>query len=313
MTETRNNGRTANMLMVIFLTCSQKVSSFAPPIFGYDRVHHLVTVSTDNRYCSSHTRIIVDAHLNMGTADVLEHTVVKDLYNGRKEQKFIPIFIFDAMLPKQRLLVDSTDHRFEKLTEFLSKGNIEEFGVIGYSPHTGQPLNFGVTVSISDQSVVSSLNKDGSDSVELFIQGDKRFEIQGELWMDDTQSFYFADIEIVDDRSEELNREQETELRNLAKTVPQLVEQWLALVIETGKSDKKGMESLMMDIGQLPDENYARAFWIGALINPQHPLGVSVDVRHALLSCKNDFHRMKLATVAIQSSIDHLSGKQLLF
>ena len=57
----------------------------------------------------------------------------------------------------------------------------------------------------------------------------------------------------------------------------------------------------------------SRSIWVAALINPLPALGVCLEVRPAMLACKNDFDRMTLATISIQSSIDHLSGKRRLF
>jgi len=40
---------------------------------------------------------------------------------------------------------------------------------------------------------------------------------------------------------------------------------------------------------------------------------VCLEIRPAMLSCKNDHERMILATTALQSSIDHVSGKNKMF
>ena len=63
----------------------------------------------------------------------------------------------------------------------------------------------------------------------------------------------------------------------------------------------------------MPEELGARAIWIAALVNPLPALDVCVEVRPAMLACKNDFDRINLAVAAIQGSIDHLSGKRRLF
>jgi hypothetical protein len=73
------------------------------------------------------------------------------------------------------------------------------------------------------------------------------------------------------------------------------------------------MEAYVDDLGPMPKNPTDRAFWVAALINPLPALGVCLEIRPAMLSCSNDLDRMILASQALQSSIDHLSGKNRLF
>lgn len=63
----------------------------------------------------------------------------------------------------------------------------------------------------------------------------------------------------------------------------------------------------------MPDELGDRAIWVASLVNPLPALGVCLEVRPAMLACKNDYDRIMLATAAIQASIDHMTGKKKLF
>lgn len=63
----------------------------------------------------------------------------------------------------------------------------------------------------------------------------------------------------------------------------------------------------------MPEEMRARAIWIASLVNPLPTIGVCLEVRPAMLACKNDYDRIMLATAAIQSSIDHMKGTKKLF
>jgi hypothetical protein len=63
----------------------------------------------------------------------------------------------------------------------------------------------------------------------------------------------------------------------------------------------------------MPEDVGERAIWLASLLNPLPPLGVCLEIRPAMLACRNDFDRIQLATSAVQSSIDHLSGKRKLF
>lgn len=63
----------------------------------------------------------------------------------------------------------------------------------------------------------------------------------------------------------------------------------------------------------MPEELGARAIWVASLVNPLPALGVCLEVRPAMLACKNDYDRTMLATAALQGSIDHMTGKRKLF
>jgi hypothetical protein len=86
-------------------------------------------------------------------------------------------------------------------------------------------------------------------------------------------------------------------------------------VIKAEATDAEGMKSRMDDLGVMPDEDdmTERALWTAALINPLPALGVCLEIRPAMLSCGNDYDRMVLVCQALQSSMDHLTGKQRLF
>lgn len=71
--------------------------------------------------------------------------------------------------------------------------------------------------------------------------------------------------------------------------------------------------SLSQDIGAMPIDIGARAMWVASLVNPLPALDVCLEVRPAMLACKNDYDRIMLASAAIQGSIDHMTGKRKLF
>jgi hypothetical protein len=125
------------------------------------------------------------------------------------------------------------------------------------------------------------------------FKGQRRFLIVGEPWMDSTQSFYLANVEIVDNRFEIMPHNLEEQAYGLAKPAD--------------------MSKRMKEIGPMPESLQERANWIGALVNPIRPLGVCVEIRPAMLACRNDHDRLVLASTALRSSIDHLSGKRKLF
>ena len=65
----------------------------------------------------------------------------------------------------------------------------------------------------------------------------------------------------------------------------------------------------------MPDNISERAIWVGILLNPVrgYTKRVCLEIRPAMLACASDLELITLSCVALQSSIDHLSGKKLLF
>eukprot|EP00567_Pseudictyota_dubia_P006345 CAMPEP_0197434634 /NCGR_PEP_ID=MMETSP1175-20131217/2340_1 /TAXON_ID=1003142 /ORGANISM="Triceratium dubium, Strain CCMP147" /LENGTH=308 /DNA_ID=CAMNT_0042963425 /DNA_START=18 /DNA_END=944 /DNA_ORIENTATION=+ len=242
--------------------------------------------------------------LPLTTADILRLTEM------RSRHQTIPIMILDAMLPGQRLHFGSDDPRFGKLLEYVLSEDSAEMGMIGLNPHTGRPLNIGVTLTVKKENMhYNPLTK----MVTLTAKGGRRFEVQGEPWMDETDSFYMAEVEIVDNREETMSEEDEQTAKRLDTKIPDLFESWLTWVIKSGKSTTEEMEKRIKDLGSMPKEIGKRAMWVAAMVNSSPSLEVCVEVRPAMLACHNDFQRTNLAVIALQSSIDHLSGKRRLF
>jgi hypothetical protein len=153
--------------------------------------------------------------------------------------------------------------------------------------------------------------------IVLKAKGDQRFQVQGEPWLDSTESFYLAEVEMIEkdnlDREEVLSVHDRKEADKLSSRIPDLLQRWKDWVVDTGKCDKKGMAMRVESLGDMPANAGDRAIWAAALVNPLPPLGVCLEIRPAMLACKHDLDRVKLAAAAIQSSIDHLSGKKRLF
>jgi hypothetical protein len=138
-------------------------------------------------------------------------------------------------------------------------------------------------------------------------------EVQGTPRLHESGSFYLADVELVEDRVELLTDEQRAKVRTLSRTLPGMLREWVGCVLEAGATDRAGMEEYVRGLGPMPKQPTDRAFWVAALINPLPTLGVCLEIRPAMLSCSNDLDRMVLACHALQSSIDHLSGKRRLW
>lgn len=65
----------------------------------------------------------------------------------------------------------------------------------------------------------------------------------------------------------------------------------------------------------MPDSIGERAIWVGILLNPVRGYSkrVCLEIRPAMLACASDLEQITLSSIALHSSIDHLSGKKLLF
>jgi hypothetical protein len=223
----------------------------------------------------------------------------------------MPIMILDAMLPLQRLTFQSSDPKFNRLVSYcLEEAPDSEIGMLGINPHTGRPLCHGVTLKVTEENIHHGLG-----SITMTVTAEKRMEVQGEPWLDDSESFYLADIEIVEGREESMSQDQRKDAQRLSETIPGLVEEWVQCVIKAQATDAAGMESRMADLGPMPGQYdmTARALWAAALVNPLPSLGVCLEIRPAMLSCVNDYDRMVLVCQALSSSMDHLSGKIRLF
>jgi hypothetical protein len=235
----------------------------------------------------------------------------------------MPLLIMDSIVPGQTMFFESDDPKFHNLIRHsLQEGT--EVGMIGLNPHTGRPLTHGVTLPIKVENVVLDTRK---NVLSVKVQAERRIEVQGEPWLHDeagemdrqSASFYMADLEIVDDRPEEpLADDLATNTQNLSDQVPLLVGSWVHHLVAKNRADALKMEERMMELGPLPSDWKDQAFWVAALLNPcsSHQASeekVCLEIRPAMLSCKNDHERMILATAGLQASIDHISGERELF
>jgi hypothetical protein len=234
----------------------------------------------------------------------------------------------------------SPDTKFEEMVKYvLASNDCNEIGIIGFNPHTGNPLNMGVsfqrfishfqkirclislfnfvylqvTANINKKDITYGINRNSERVMATSFKGQRCFEVVGEPWMDDTHSFYIANVEIVDDRHEIMPANLEEQAMKIHNSIPGLVKEWATLVVKTDHTTPAELNKRLKEIGTMPQSMKDRAIWVGALVNPIPPLRVCVEIRPAMLACRNDHDRVVLASTALLSSIDHLSGKRKLF
>ena len=146
------------------------------------------------------------------------------------------------------------------------------------------------------------------------FKGLRRFVILGKPWMDDTNSFWMANVEVRDASEEpQLPDSLAEQTQKLHDDIPKLVHQWTAALLENNVATPAIMHALMGELGKLPSSFDGRAMWVASMLNPVFPLRMCVEIRPAMLACRNDHDRLILATTALHSSMDHVTGKQKLF
>ena len=189
--------------------------------------------------------------LDLSTSDLAR------IQTARSSRTVMPLIILaEPILPGQSIEFGSNDKRFHALIAHALQNEPNEVGVLGTNPYTGRPLNIGVTAKVS----ASSIRRDDSDKamVVLDVVGERRFECAGEPWMDDTSSFYLADIDYSngrgdshesysanDDAGEEESIADSARACALSDSVPDLVETWTYWMAQTGICSRTSMKQIM--------------------------------------------------------------------
>jgi len=96
------------------------------------------------------------------------------------------------------------------------------------------------------------------------------------------------------------------EFETACTELEQLVTAWLGTLFENGRELSDGqVQTILGQLGKMPPASQPseRAFWAAALINPQPPLNVAVDVRPAMLSATNAQDRLWVVITAMVDSI----------
>eukprot|EP00546_Thalassionema_frauenfeldii_P001545 CAMPEP_0178936270 /NCGR_PEP_ID=MMETSP0786-20121207/25082_1 /TAXON_ID=186022 /ORGANISM="Thalassionema frauenfeldii, Strain CCMP 1798" /LENGTH=267 /DNA_ID=CAMNT_0020614659 /DNA_START=310 /DNA_END=1113 /DNA_ORIENTATION=+ len=233
---------------------------------------------------------------------------LKILSEMRTRRVTIPIVLLDSLLPGQEILFSSSDPNFEEMIKYVLDSDSDEIGIIGFHPTTGEPLNRGVTAVVDKEKLTYGIASNSKRLIATSFKGVRCFEVVGKTWMDDTKSFYFSDVEIFDNRKELLSAELEEQVKELHDKIPRQIEKWIEWMMKT---EQISPERLNRARTKLPDSPRERAIWVGSLMNPTgNAAPVCPEIRPAMLACRNDHDRLVLASAALQSSIDHLSGRQ---
>lgn len=270
-----------------------------------------IATRTQRRKHSSTGTVIFYSEDSLDHADAAEplqltQEDLRMLTEMRRRQVTIPILLLDCILPGQNLDLSSSDPKFVELLKYTMKSsNSNEVGIIGFNPHNGEPLNRGVTVTLDKENFTYGIKENFEPGLSVSLKGKRCFQVVGEPWLDETDSFFLANIEISDNRKETMSTEEEEKALQIFQNIPKQVEEWMDLVMDTKESGEDDLVQILEVIGPMPDSLHQRALWVGKLVNPsQTTLDVCTDIRPAMLACRHDHDRMILASCALQSSIN---------
>ena len=245
-----------------------------------------------------------------------------------------PLVVLDSMLPRQVLELKVENELLISLVRTqLELQDKPSFGMLGMATlqGTGQRIHLtrGVEVEIlSAEFAEDEDNNDSDGSVSLVLRGARRFEIVPNSVSTVEQGWTTAQIRYLDSSSNGndggygTDHEEEELLQSEALAVDKAkelisygfvnrVDQWIELARKNERQPNQ-INQLLQDLGDMPgvDQPTELAFWIGALINPLPALGVSMEVRPALLMADTVEERMEIASDAILKSIRHMDGSQ---
>ena len=99
----------------------------------------------------------------------------------------------------------------------------------------------GVTVAISKDNIENVTPTE----ISFESKGHRRFEVQNEPWLDNTESFYLATIEIVEGRKEEMTEEQQEKAEEIHSQLPGLVDNLVELVLVKKKTNVHTMKKIL--------------------------------------------------------------------
>jgi len=220
--------------------------------------------------------------------------------SGRVEVAEVPLLVLDAMLPGQHLNIDTTDPVFKALADAASSGS---FGMLGIDPAAQSMLRYGVQVDFIRK-------EEFPDHLSVEIVGRRRFALLGEPWKDE-RGFFMGRVEFMHDDAKEENELAEFQNERVCRELEGLVQLWTNLVVNRGKEHHPGqIKEVMADLGPLPPSSKPMelAMWVAALINPLPELGVSLEIRPAVLCAPTPGEALGVVLDNIKMSIENLKG-----
>ena len=232
-----------------------------------------------------------------------------------------PLVVLDCMLPRQVMKIQVKNPLLMELVRNQLQKETPTFGMLGMAIlSTGEKVNLtsGVEVEILEKPTFAE------ESVLLVLKAGRRFMITGEV-DNAEQGWTEARVEYLDSEEQEEEelggQDRMAVARAIMKakelTIPNaimennasLVDRWIELARNNERRSGQ-IDQLLDELGEIPaeDEPSERALWVGALINPLPALGVSMEIRPALLTATTAEERVSIACDGILKSIKHMDG-----
>ncbi len=173
----------------------------------------------------------------------------------------------------------------------------------------------GTTARIPTHQITYGISRNQEKVIATSFKGCDTFQVVGDPWMDPTQSFYLAHVEVLQHRTELLaTHQQEIDAEKLFCSIPSMMDEWMAVLFAQSIATPAAMQQQLKELGPMPPTKKERAIWVAALLNPiQHQeqpgswrQRVCEEIRPAMLACRNDHDRLILAATALQSSMEML-------
>ena len=232
---------------------------------------------------------------------------------SQSDEEIIKVLFLDAMLPRQRVQLQFAPPVSTVLSDIRDSG--ECLAVCGLDQRTGRFLRHGVEARIESMSPYrasqgffsshSTTPMRGFTALDTTLVGGKRCEV-----LEPAAEQWPPDRPIFEAKVRWLPSEKGTAAATVrAESLEELVDEWLELV-RTGGREREPLQitRVLCDLGPMPDAEDAddRALWVAALINPLPALGVSREIRPAVLEAADGLARVNVVHEALTDSIGRL-------
>lgn len=220
----------------------------------------------------------------------------------RSRQLTLPLLLVqDSLLPGQTMELASADGQFNAmLDQSLLSSNSDDndnttpqLCIVGMHPsNPGEPLSMGVSATIE------SVQRSGRQSL-LLVKGLAIVDVQGSPRFRD--NCFVADLEIAqDDADFVLSRRHLQKAADWYDELLPLVREWQGAMKDSHDVD--------IDTVITTTSLTGRAHAVAALLNPSCKSydAMSMDIRPALLACRNEYDRLHLVHIALQASLQQL-------
>lgn len=257
----------------------------------------------------------------------LDMAVLRKRMEKLSDERTAKLLILDAMVPGQRLSV-KLGPPLAKLLHQYAPSSIEglregELVMMGVDPQRHEMLTHGVSCHIESwlpgaDGTVSAVIVAG-EMCELLSLVSSESERASGAAPNGSDGLVEARIRLIDLRRPAVlpPEEQATaEIKSLASSLGELVDQWTDLVRCTGRERSEGqLIKVVDDLGPMPPPELpsALAFWIAGLINPLPALGVALEVRPAALMAGGASERLRVVEAGLKDSISRLQQLGPLF